>query len=59
MIVLNKTKLKNYFKLSLKTQNIRSNNILINYLNTYPLWSSNLLNFNDFVDVFEVYKNLK
>lgn len=59
MIVLNKTKLKNYFKLSLKTQNIRSKNILINYLNTYPLWSSNLLNFNDFVDVFEVYKNLK
>jgi len=40
----------------INTQSIISNEILINYLNKYPLFSSNFLNFNDFVSAFEILK---
>ena len=52
-------KFKNFEKFTLKTQNIRSNEKLINYLNTYPLFSSKFLDYNDFVLALEIFKKLK
>ena len=52
-------KVKNCVKFTIKTQNIISNEILINYLNTYPLFSSNFLNFNDFVLALEIFKKFQ
>jgi hypothetical protein len=52
-------KFKNFWKFTLKTQNIRSNEKLINYLNTYPLFSSKFLDYNDFVLALEVFKKWK
>jgi len=56
---LKQKKFKNYEKFTLKTQNIRSNEILINYLNTYPLFSSKFLDYNDFVLALEIFKKTK
>ena len=53
------TKTSNYLKFAIKTQNIRSNEILINYLTKYPLWSSNLLNYKDWFLALELYKKFK
>ena len=52
-------KLKNCLKLTFKTQNTRNNEILINYLNAYPLFSSNFLNLKDFELALEIYKKVK
>jgi len=52
-------KFKNYYEFTLKTQNVRSNEKLINYLNTYPLFSSLFLDYNDFVLALEIFKKLK
>lgn len=56
---LKQEKFKNFEKFTLKTQNIRSNEKLINYLNTYPLFSSKFLDYNDFVLALEIFKKLK
>jgi hypothetical protein len=53
------TKTSNYLKFAIKTQNIRSNEILINYLTKYPLWSSNFLNYKDWFLALELYKKFK
>jgi LAGLIDADG endonuclease/GIY-YIG catalytic domain len=53
------TKTSNYLKFAIKTQNIISNEILINYLTKYPLWSSNLLNYRDWLLSFKLYKKFK
>jgi group I intron endonuclease len=50
---------KKYLKLTFKTQNIRSNEILINYLNTHPLFSTNFLNFKDFELILGIFKKFK
>uniref|UniRef100_UPI0030E18AC6 hypothetical protein n=1 Tax=Dematophora necatrix TaxID=2751867 RepID=UPI0030E18AC6 len=52
-------KMKKGVKFIINTQSIISNEILINYLNKYPLFSSNFLNFNDFVSAFEIFKKSK
>jgi hypothetical protein len=52
-------KFKNFDKFTLKTHNIRSNEKFINYLNTYPLFSSKFLDYNDFVLALEIFKKLK
>jgi len=52
-------KISNCFKLHIKTQNIRSNELLAIYLNSFPLYSSKYLNFQDFLLVLEIYKKLK
>jgi group I intron endonuclease len=54
-----KQKKSNYLKFTIKTQNIRSNEILINYLTKYPLWSSNLLNYKDWLIALDLYKKFK
>lgn len=56
---LKQEKFKNFEKFTLKTQNIRSNEKLINYLNSYPLFSSKFLDYNDFVLALEIFKKLK
>jgi predicted GIY-YIG superfamily endonuclease len=55
----NKKKLKKFLKFSVRTQNLISNEILINYLNNYPLWSSNYLDYKDWALAIEIYKKLK
>lgn len=52
-------KMKNCVKFTIKTQNILNNEILINYLNRYPLFSSNFLNFKDFVLALQVFQKFK
>ena len=56
---LKQKKFKNYEEFTLRTQNIRSNEILINYLSTYPLFSSKFLDYNDFVLALEIFKKIK
>jgi len=56
---LNQKKISNFIKFTIKTQNIRSNDVLIDYLTKFPLWSSNLLNYKDWLLVFDLYKKLK
>lgn len=46
-------------KFTIRTQNLNSNEILINYLNTYSIWSSNFLNYKDWVLALEIYKKIK
>jgi hypothetical protein len=42
----------------IRTTSIKSNDILINYLNTFPLFSSKYLNYKDWVIAFEMYKGM-
>jgi hypothetical protein len=53
------TKTSNYIKFTIKTQNIRSNEILINYLTKYPIWSRKFLDFKDWLVVLGLYTKLK
>lgn len=46
---------KNQYRVA--TNSITSNQILINYLNKYPLFSSKFLNFKDFEYVYNLYLN--
>lgn len=52
-------KTSNYLEFTVKTQNIRSNEILINYLTKYPIWSSNFLNYTDWLIAFDLLKKNK
>jgi LAGLIDADG endonuclease/GIY-YIG catalytic domain len=56
---LKQTDFSNFIKFTIKTQNIRSNEILINYLTNYPLWSNKFLDYKDWLIVFNLYKKLK
>lgn len=49
----------NCVKFSIKTQNIRSNEILVSYLKSFPLYSSKYLIFQDFLLALEIYKQFK
>ena len=53
-----KNKIK-FSKFTIRTQNLISNEILINYLNTYPMWSSNYLNYKDWALAIDIFKKLK
>lgn len=46
----------NSIEFTVKTQSIKNNEILINYLNKFPLWSSKHLNFLDWYQAFEIFK---
>jgi hypothetical protein len=56
---LQQKNISNYSNISIKTQNIKSNEILINYLTQYPLWSSNFLNYKDWLIAFDLFKQSK
>ena len=45
-------------ELTTKTQSIQNNEIIINYLTKFPLWSSKHLNFKDWVKAFEIFKSV-
>nr|YP_009471415.1 intron-encoded LAGLIDADG endonuclease family protein [Trametes hirsuta]AVG72806.1 intron-encoded LAGLIDADG endonuclease family protein [Trametes hirsuta] len=48
----------NSIELTVKTQSIKSNNNLINYLTKYPLWSSNFLNYSDWLFALDLFKKV-
>ena len=52
-------KISNRFKLSIKTQTVKSNELLARYLDSFPLYSSKYLSFQDFFLVLEIYKKFK
>jgi hypothetical protein len=56
---LKQRKISNNIKFSIKTQNIRSNELLAIYLNKFPLFSSKYLDFQDFLLALEIYKKFK
>ena len=52
-------KVSKFFKLSIKTQSVKSNEILKHYLTLFPLYSSKYLDCKDFYSIFEIYKKYK
>jgi len=55
-VELSITKTKSYTTFSLRTLNLKSNDILIKYLDSFPLFSSNYLNYKDWLKALEIYK---
>jgi hypothetical protein len=51
-------KTPNSIELTVKTQSIISNEILINYLEKYPLWSSKFLNYSDWLVALDLFKKV-
>lgn len=45
-------------ELTVKTQSIKSNELLINYLNNFPLWSSKYLNYKDWLQALDIFKTV-
>jgi hypothetical protein len=45
-------------ELTVKTQSIKSNEILIDYLKKFPLWSSKYLDYIDWLKAFETFKKV-
>lgn len=45
-------------ELTVKTQSIKNNEILINYLTKFPLWSSKFLNYTDWLTALELFKKV-
>jgi len=60
-VKVNSYKIKKYpysLELTVKTQSIKTNEILINYLNKFPLWSSKYLNYKDWLEAIEIFKKV-
>ena len=55
-VELSITKTKSYTTFTLRTINLKSNDILIKYLDSFPLFSSNYLNYKDWLKVLEIYR---
>ena len=51
-------KTPNSIELTVKTENIKSNDILINYLTDFPLWSSKFLNYSDWLIAIDLFKKV-
>uniref|UniRef100_UPI00300388F7 LAGLIDADG endonuclease n=1 Tax=Cubamyces menziesii TaxID=2136021 RepID=UPI00300388F7 len=51
-------KTPNSIEITVKTQSILSNEILINYLEKYPLWSSKFLNYSDWLVALDLFKKV-
>lgn len=45
-------------ELTVKTQSIKNNEFLINYLNSFPLWSSKYLNYKDWLQALNIFKTV-
>jgi hypothetical protein len=45
-------------ELTVKTESIRTNEILINYLTKFPLWSSKFLNYSDWLIALSLFKKV-
>jgi hypothetical protein len=45
-------------ELTVKTQSIKNNDILVNYLTKFPLWSSKFLNYSDWLIALDLFKKV-
>lgn len=45
-------------ELTVKTQSIKNNDILVNYLTKFPLWSSKFLNYSDWLIAMDLFKKV-
>lgn len=45
-------------ELTVRTQSVKNNEILISYLSKFPLWSSKFLNYIDWLKAFEIFKKV-
>jgi hypothetical protein len=56
--IYQRKKTPNSIELTVKTQSIKSNDILINYLTKFPLWSSKFLNYSDWLIANDLFKKV-
>ena len=49
-------KINSYTTFTVRTVNIKSNDILIKYLDSFPLFSKNYLDYKDWLKALEIYK---
>jgi len=56
--IYQKKKTPNSIELTVKTQSIKSNDILTNYLTKFPLWSSKFLNYSDWLIAIDLFKKV-
>ena len=51
-----KKKAHNYIELTVKTKSIKNNDLVLNYLTNFPLWSSKFLNYSDWFSAIDLFK---
>jgi len=56
--IYQRKKTPNSIELTVKTQSIKSNDILTNYLTKFPLWSSKFLNYSDWLIAIDLFKKV-
>jgi len=56
--IYKRKKTPNSIELTVKTQSIKSNDILTNYLTKFPLWSSKFLNYSDWLIAIDLFKKV-
>lgn len=55
-VKLDSKKKNSYFTFTVRTVNLKSNDILIKYLDSFPLFSRNYLDYKDWLKALEIYK---
>lgn len=55
-VKLDSKKKNSYFTFTVRTVNLKSNDILIKYLDSFPLFSINYLDYKDWLKALEIYK---
>ena len=56
--IYQRKKTVNSIEFTVKTQSIKSNDILTNYLTKFPLWSSKFLNYSDWLIAIDLFKKV-